>query len=140
MESEMEITGIEEPVWLQNIPINQRMGRCYELTGKFVTHGNFDWSAVYGVLIPDRGRHAGQNYEHAWLERDAMVYDLVINMVATRNAYYRLYQVEVISRLSDNDLFKFTTEHGIWPSCDDVRSFALGTLEERELTTTGTSR
>ena len=70
---------------------NPRLGRCFELSGKFIIEYP-DWKLVHGV-ITDHRYGTGSSLVHAWVENGGMVYDPVLDESFIRFIYYEVYGI-----------------------------------------------
>ena len=68
--------------------INDRLGRCFELSAKYV-QDNSEWTLVHGVI----DNHNGSRLTHAWCEKDGQAYDPVSKLSLPTSALYGLYGV-----------------------------------------------
>ncbi|MHC1734514.1 MAG: hypothetical protein AB9921_02445 [Erysipelotrichaceae bacterium] len=90
--------------------IEERLGRCFELAGKFVL-SHPEWNLVHAI-ITDKVYGTESSIVHAWCEKedaaldvilrkdDRLVFDPVLNQEFLARAYYALYGI-IDYRLND---------------------------------------
>jgi len=93
-------------------PIDKRLGRCYELSGKYVMHHD-GWELVHGLLVnPFASGHP--KMEHAWVEKGNEVFDPVMHKIWPKDVYYSLFKVKVHKKFSQREVFQITDKTGNW--------------------------
>ena len=95
---------------------NPRLGKCYELSYQFVT-SNYDYLLVHGIIT---GNKFGTNksLDHAWVEKNGEVYDLVTDIIMPKEVYYNLHSVEVIAIYTAQEAMKQALKSGTYGAWD----------------------
>lgn len=70
----------------------QRLGKCYQLAGRYIMD-NKNSILVHGTL-----HFQGKTLEHAWIEENGTVFDLVLDKHFPNFIYYRLFQAEKLKK------------------------------------------
>jgi hypothetical protein len=108
---------------------NSRGGsRVYELAGGFQIL-NSDWTMVHGIVT----LKTGEEYKHAFCEKDGMVYDPVFDEFYDKEAYYEHYDVHGAKYYTIIDAtvesFKYGT-CGPWPQSLEEAIKMFGDIAE----------
>jgi len=91
---------------------NPRLGKCYELSFQFIiTHP--EYKLVHGI-ITDNKFGSGKSLDHAWVEYNNEVYDLVLNITWPKEVYYGLYSVEVVTVYTSEEAIDIALEEGTY--------------------------
>ena len=91
---------------------NPRLGKCYELSYKYVV-SNADYILIHGI-ITDNKFGTGKSLDHAWVEKDDIVYDLVMDVKRPKEIYYNLYSVKVIITYTRKETIDMALEEGTY--------------------------
>ena len=97
----------------------KRTGRCYELSFATILD-NPDWLLVHGSV---NGRY--ERIGHAWLEKDGMIYDAVLNERMPKDVYFEKYDVEnclTCANLEAAKLVLSTGHYGPWTPEEVVKA------------------
>lgn len=98
------------PVARRTASTNKRLGKCYQLSWQFVV-SNPNWYLVHGYLTDfDHGRVI----DHAWCEKENKVFDPVLDKTYSKDLYYALYQVEMVSDFSSEKAMERGAETGVY--------------------------
>lgn len=89
------------------IPFEKRLGRCYELAGKYAMH-NADATLVHGSI---EGMGAPR-IDHAWAETPRGVYEPASNSLWSPLVFKALFHPEVKDRYPRVDALKAMTKEG----------------------------
>ena len=87
----------------------KRQGRCYELAGKAMLKRE-GWKLAHGTV---RGRE-GERIGHAWLERDDMVYDAVLDREIDELSYLARFHAERQAIYSQEEAAVTMLQHKHW--------------------------
>jgi len=89
-----ELAREKIPVNMESIPKrrDRREGRCYELAGRFQQE-NPEWVLVHADTLPPTGPYAGTTFDHAFVERDGVVFDPVFAELFPAQEFYTVYGV-----------------------------------------------
>jgi len=98
---------------------NARVGRCYELSGRYVSehpaailvHGHIKNPFNRGVLL---------EVDHAWVEEGDDVYDPVMDKRWPKIVYDRLFDVQVYKKYTAPEVWKMSLQHGHWGTWHDL--------------------
>lgn len=91
---------------------NTRLGRCYELAGRYVS-GHPKAVLVHGKLINPFGK-GHKEIEHAWVEEDGEVFDPVMDKIWPEKVYYDLFKVTVYKKYSFQEVLKMIDANEHW--------------------------
>lgn len=92
--------------------IDKRLGRCYELSGRYVIrhHG---WTLVHGTLInPFIMGHP--KLPHAWCEKGNEILDPVMNKIWPKDVYEGLFKAKIHKKFTQKEVLQLTDKHGNW--------------------------
>ena len=70
--------------------MNPRLGRCYELSYKYAT-SHPEWTLVHGYITNMDG---SKTIDHAWVEKDEIVFDPVMDQELPKQVYYIMFKAE----------------------------------------------
>lgn len=95
---------------------NDRITRCYELSGRYVTeHIGENCILVHGKIT--NPMHNGKGFktiDHAFVEIKSCIFDPVMNIKWPKDAYYRFFSVVENNRYTLNEVLEKTVESGTW--------------------------
>ena len=97
---------------------NPRLGKCYELSGRYVIDGMFipdreRATLVHGRLVNPFG--VGHPLlDHAWIETDDEIYDPVMDKTWGRAIFYSLFKPTVFKRYNREEARKMILKHKHW--------------------------
>ncbi len=91
---------------------NSRVGKCYELAGRYVSD-HPDSVLIHGKLINPFSKGMSE-VEHAWVEEGNEIFDPVMDKRFPKHVYQSLFKVEEYNRYSYHDVHKMTSHHGHW--------------------------
>jgi hypothetical protein len=101
--------------------LDERLGRCYELAGKFCIENG--WDLVHG-FITDKRFGSGHTIDHAWCEENEMCYDPVLDLELPKDAFMRLLGCEITKKYHSSEYSELmiTTGHfGPWHEIDNSK-------------------
>ena len=126
------IYGLEEDYYDKEASIvkadeesfKDRLGRCYELSGSYVMN-HPESILVHGKIYNPRQKEGlYSQIDHSWVEEGDEVYDPVMNLKLSKDAYYRLFNAEVYHIYTHDDVIHL---------CIKVRHWGPWSKEEIEL-------
>jgi|SRR5579862_9324213 len=92
--------------------IDKRLGRCYELSGRYAIR-NSGWTLVHGELTnPFVKGHP--KILHAWVEKGDEIFDPVMNKTWPKDVYESLFKARVIKKFTQREVFQITDKTGNW--------------------------
>lgn len=95
---------------------NSRLGKCYELSGKYVSvHPNS--VLVHGKLINPFGK-GHKELDHAWVEIGNEIWDPVMNKEWPKEAYEGLFKVTIYKKYSYKQVYEMINQHENWGPWD----------------------
>ena len=93
-------------------PIAKRLGRCYELCGKYVMYHD-GWTLVHGKLTnPFESGHP--EMEHAWVEKGDEIFDPVMHKIWPKQVYESLFKAKIKKKYSQREVFQITDKTANW--------------------------
>lgn len=127
VEPEITYNDIDVPVLTHNMNwyktsqenIEDRLGLCYELSGRYVS-GHPNSELIHGSVtnrIPNMLKgimEETKTLEHAWVEYNNIVFDPVIGQEYQKEVYYALFEAKVIERYNYEEVLKITLKDGNW--------------------------
>ncbi len=112
----------ENGLWISRA--RKRHGRCYELCFYVILNSD-GWDLVHGEVKVDPKRIPGMSrMRHAWVEKNGMVYDPVLNAEFMTAAYYSKYEAISIVRYTKIEACKMLSQFrwiGPWHEVTDPR-------------------
>ena len=97
--------------------IESRLGQCYILSYKFATSHN-DYELVHGYITQ---KSTGKMIDHAWVEKEDIVYDPVMDWEVPTVVYYGLFDAEVDKRYTKEEIYKHAAESGTYGPWHQVK-------------------
>lgn len=91
--------------------IEDQLGDCYVLSGRYVLQ-NENAKLIHGIITNKTGD--GKTWNHAWVEYDNKVLDLVIGEEFEKEVYYNFYIPQIIERYSHEDVMKTMLRYNHW--------------------------
>jgi hypothetical protein len=91
---------------------NDRLGRCYELAGRY-TSNNPEAILVHGHLVNPFGKGL-QDLDHAYVEIGDKIFDPVMDMEWPKEVYEQLFKVSNQKRYSHLEVLKNMCRHSHW--------------------------
>ena len=92
--------------------IHDRIGKCYELAGRYVT-SNPNSILVHGKLINPYTR-GFKELDHAWVEDGGDILDPVMDIKMPKEAYESWFKVKPYKKYTHTEVLKLTLETGNW--------------------------
>lgn len=91
---------------------NKRLGRCFELSGRYVSeHPNA--TLVHGNLTNPFARGM-KELDHAWVEEDDQIFDPVMDQWWPKGVYQSLFHTKEQQRYSHVRVLSMTLKHQHW--------------------------
>ena len=75
----------------------EKKGQCFEKAVKAIIDFaglESEWCLVHGVVTGTAGPHKGQQFSHAWIENDHIVWDVESEQVAWKEHYYKFGKIK----------------------------------------------
>jgi hypothetical protein len=95
---------------------NSRVGKCYELAGRYVS-GHPDSVLIHGKLINPFSKGMSE-VEHAWVEEGDEIFDPVMDKRFPKNHYEKLFNVTVYHKYTYEQVLNMTLRHEHWGPWD----------------------
>jgi 8-oxo-dGTP pyrophosphatase MutT (NUDIX family) len=100
------------------VPKNPRVGRCYELSGRYVSvHPN---SVLVHGTLKNPFRKGLSEIEHAWVEIGDEVFDPAMDMNWPKNVYEDFFHAQPKKKYSHDDVNRITDKTGNWGPWEDI--------------------
>lgn len=101
---------------------NPRLGRCYELSGRYVVeHPSEAAILVHGTVINPfknklhtTGEKLLPKIDHAWVEVDGDIYDPVMDITWQKNVYEDFFKAETTKKYTYRELLPILDKEGNW--------------------------
>ena len=98
--------------------INDRLGRCYELSGRYITDGMFipnreNAILVHGKLVNPFGVGYAE-LDHAWIETGEEVFDPVMDKTIPKEVFYALFKPTIYKRYTREETRRMILKHEHW--------------------------
>lgn len=95
-------------------PINDRLGKCYELSGKYVmSHAGTNAILVHGKLTnPFAKGHP--EMEHAWVEIGKEIFDPVMDKTWPKDVYESLFKVKIYKKYTPKQMYQIIDKTSNW--------------------------
>jgi hypothetical protein len=112
-------TALKKSIIKESIrPKNPRLGRCYELSGRYVSvHPNS--VLVHGKVINPFVMGLPE-VEHAWVEIGDEVFDPVMDMTWPKKVYEDFFHAQPKKKYSHDDVNRITDKTGKWGPWENV--------------------
>lgn len=98
-------------------PLEGRLGRCYELAGRYVSQKP-GAQLVHGHIFNPFNRNGeGKGFadiDHAWVEEGNQVFDPVMDKRWPKDVYYGLFQATEQGRFNYEQVLKMMLQHRHW--------------------------
>jgi hypothetical protein len=102
----------------ESSPKHPRMGRCYELSGRYVSvHPNS--VLVHGKLI-NPFIIGLPEVEHAWVEIGNEILDPVMDITWPKETYESMFHTKPYKKYSHDDVIRISMKTGNWGPWEDV--------------------
>lgn len=115
------VKGPEKIPFLENTD-NPRLGKCYELSGRYVSR-HPDSVLVHGRLNNphvDNKKYMDQ-VDHSWVEENDEIYDPVTDARWTKDDFERIYKPVVYKKYSYIEVLKCMMRYKHWGPWDDIK-------------------
>jgi len=99
-------------------------GTCYFDALRFVEEHK-DWTLVHGIPVLTGGKHAGEEYGHAWCEKGDMVYDASKKVKIPKVLYYAFGNINYAVRYSFKEAVKMVLKTKVYGAWDEKIKNAL---------------
>ena len=94
----------------EHVPFKKRLGRCYELAGRFAS-GNQGCFLVHGT-VQGFGKPP---LEHAWVElEDSTVFEPSTNKIYPAEVFNAIFNPQPAARYSHQGVLKHSLKHEHW--------------------------
>jgi len=93
--------------------VDRRTGRCYELAGVF-QQNNEAWTVVHAITRPPVGPWAGKDFDHAFAERDGVVFDPVFAEFFPLEEFYAIYGVTDARKYDSKTAARLLLKENLW--------------------------
>ena len=108
-----ELTGVEDT-------FKERLGRCYELCGRYIMHHLDDnIKLVHGTITNKLGD--GKTIDHAWIEKGDDILDLISDKRYSKEVYNALFDYKVINIYNPRDALKLMCTQHYGPWCNIIK-------------------
>lgn len=98
-------------------PLQGRLGRCYELAGRYVS-SKPGAILVHGHIFNPFNRNGdGKGFgdiDHAWVEEGGRIFDPVMDKWWAKDVYYGLFSVQEYARYEYEQVLKMTLQNRHW--------------------------
>ena len=91
---------------------NNRLGRCYELAGRYVSE-HPEAVLVHGKLVNRFGR-GHPEIDHAWVEIGDKIFDPVMDKMWPKDLYEQLFNATIYHRYTFKQVLKMSLRHEHW--------------------------
>ena len=91
---------------------NNRLGRCYELSGRYVS-GHPESILVHGKITNPFAKGLPE-VEHSWVEDGNEIFDPVMDLRWPKNVYEDFFKAKIYKKYSFMDTIKITDKTGNW--------------------------
>jgi hypothetical protein len=91
---------------------NPRVGRCYELAGRYVSE-NPEATLVHGRLVNPFAKGL-KELDHAWVEEGNQIFDPVMDRWWPKDLYKAVFQAKEYQRYSHTDVLNSSLKHEHW--------------------------
>ena len=100
---------------LERIPtrLDRRNKRCYQLAGVF-QQDNPEWVLVHADTLPPTGPYAGTTFDHAFVERDGVVFDPIFAEFYPVQEFYAVYGVTNARRFDHDTAVHLLLKENHW--------------------------
>ena len=112
----------------ESIPKNPRLGRCYELSGRYVSvhpksvlvHGTLKNPFQKGLSV----------IEHAWIEIGDEIFDPVMDRTWPKNVYEDFFHAQPKKKYSHDDVNRITDKTGNWGPWNELKESLLENINK----------